>query len=128
MLGREAVSMVFRRKRAAVVERQPKGSRVRLDKNVGNGYFPLEIGPFAGVMRILVAADIEPWPAVECAFVHAGDVIRHEIVAQTVAFVGGAIYVAAGGMNGHPDAIADAGGEDFRIRSVSIERENVRPP
>src|SRR6266478_3447552 len=115
MLGREAVSTIFRRKRAAVVESQPKRSRVRLDQNVGNGDFALEIGTFAGVMRIFVVADIEPWPAIKCAFLHAGDVVWNEVVAQTVTFIGRAIYVPARGMNGHPHAVADAGGEDLRV-------------
>ena len=63
MLGCEPITAIFRRKRSAVVECQPKRRRVRLYEYVGNGDFALQVWTFAGVPRVFVAADIEPGPA-----------------------------------------------------------------
>src|ERR1700687_1696242 len=64
VLGCEPITAIFQRKCRAVVERQPKRRRMRLNENVGNGYFALQVGTFAGVPRVFVASDIEPGPAV----------------------------------------------------------------
>src|SRR6266852_7387274 len=106
MLGCEPITPIFGRKCTAVVECDSKRSRVRLDENVGNGDFSLQIRPFAGVPWIFVAADVEPGPAVERTFVHARNVVRHQIVSHAVALIGGAIYVPGGGMNRETHAIA----------------------
>src|SRR5581483_7344208 len=111
MLGGKAIAVIFCRKCIAGVERKPKRGRVRLDQDVGNGDLVLEVGPLTDVMRILVAADIKPWPAVERALLHAGDVVRNEIVAKAVTLVGRAIDVAGGRMNREPHAISDPGGK-----------------
>src|SRR3982074_2018224 len=109
MLGGKSIAAIFRWKCIPVVEGEPKRSRVRLDQNVGNGGFPLQIRPFADAPRIFVAADIEPRPAVECPFAHTRDVIRHQIVSRAVAFIGRAIQVSVGWMNSETNAIADTG-------------------
>ena len=62
------------------------------------------------VPRVLMASHVEPWPAVEAAFLHVGNVVGNQIVAQSVAFVDGAPELAGGRVDGHAHAVADAGG------------------
>src|ERR1700737_2456370 len=125
MLGREPITSIFGRKRAAVVECKPEGSRVRLDENVGNGDFALQIRTFADVPRIFVAADIEPGPPVERTFVHPSNVVRHQIVSETVALIGGAIQISTCGMNCETHTIADTGGKDAKAFSIGIEHQHA---
>src|ERR1700716_3496942 len=125
MLGREPIAPVFGRKRTAVVECKPKGSRVRLDQNIGNADFPLQVRTFAGVTRIFVASDIEPGPPVERTFAHPRDVVRHQIVSHPVALIGRAIQISTYGMNCEADTIADAGGKDAKTFSIRIEHQHA---
>src|SRR3979490_3321927 len=125
MLGREPIALVFGRKRTAVVECKPKGSRVRLDQNIGNADFPLQVRTFAGVTRIFVAADIEPGPPVERTFAHPRDVVRHQIVSHPVALIGRAIQISTYGMNCEADTIADAGRNDAEAFSITIEHQHA---
>src|ERR1700689_5219431 len=125
VLGRETVAGIFGGKRIAVVEGQSERGRVRLEQDIRNGDLSFQIGTLAGVVRILIAADIVPGPAVERALAYPGNVVRHQIVAQTVAFIGRAIEVAGLGVNGKPHAIADTGGEYARILAVGIEHEHI---
>src|ERR1700676_3347786 len=106
VLGGKAVADMVGGKCIAVVEYEAERSRMGLDQNVGSGNLPLQIGALAGVPWILVAADIEPGPTVECAVAHPGHIIRYQIVSHAVAFVGRAIDIASPGMNGEADAIA----------------------
>src|SRR3979490_2980355 len=126
MLGGKSIAAIFSRKCIPVVEGEPKRSRVRLDENIGNGDLPFQMRTFAGVPRIFVAADIVPWPPVECPFAHPRDVIRHQIVSHTVAFIGRAIQGSGGWMNSETNAIADTGSKGAQTFSVGVERQHRR--
>src|SRR2546426_9493805 len=78
--------------------------------------------------RILVAADVVPRPAVEAAFLHVGDVVGPQVVAEGVAFVGR--YPQFARLRMHDDAaagVADAGGVDTHELSLGRELEDVCP-
>src|SRR5215469_4336602 len=107
VFGGEAVAAIFRRKHPAIVEHQAQGSRMGLDEDVGSGDLSLQIGAFTGMPRVLVVPDIKPRPAIERALPHPRDVVRDQVVAQTVALVCRAIDIAAGRMNGKTHAVAD---------------------
>src|ERR1700689_4369362 len=98
---------------------------MRLDKNIGNSDLVLQIGTFAGMSRISVIPDIKQGPSVERPFEQTGDIVRYEIVTQTVALVGRAVQVAGGGMNRQTDAIADTGRKHFLVLAVGIERQHA---
>src|SRR6516164_3813720 len=76
--------------------------------------------------RVLVAADIKPRPAVERALPHTGDIVRHQIVAETVALVGGAPGQAALRLDGEPDTVSDAGSIKLPVLPLRIEGEHRR--
>src|SRR6202795_369675 len=124
VLGCEPITAIFQWKCSAVVECQPERRRVRLNENVGNGDFALQVRTFAGVPRVWVAADIEPGPAVERPFAHPGNVVRHQIVSHPVTLIGGAIHIAVCGMDGETHTITDTGREDTGAFSIGIERQH----
>jgi hypothetical protein len=79
-----------RQETAAVIEGHFHRSRMGLQQNVRHADPVAEGGFLARVTRILIAADIEPRPAIEGAFAHPGHKIGHEVVAEAVALVDGA--------------------------------------
>src|SRR6202011_2530138 len=113
------------RKRNAVVECNTKRRRVRLDQNIGNRGFPLQIRTLAGMPRIFVAANVEPGPAVERTLAHPGDVVRHQLVSHAVTLVGRAIDVAGCGMNRETYAIADTGGKHASAFPIGVEHQYI---
>ena len=66
------------------------------------------VGAGLGQPWVLVAAHVVPGPAVEAAFFDGCDVVGHEMIAQVVAFIGGAPKLAGGGIDGLADTVADA--------------------
>ncbi len=75
-----------------------------------------------------MVAHIIPGPAVESAFLHPGDVIGDQIVAQGIALVGRDPEVAGGGVDRQADPVADAGGEGVeRLGALGIGDEDVGP-
>ena len=75
---------------------------------------------------ILVMAQVIPGPAVESSFFDAGDVIRHQIVAQAVALVGGNPQIARGIIHGHDRAVANAGRELAGwLAAFGVRHQNV---
>src|ERR1700733_14181907 len=125
MLGGKTIAAVFRRECITIVECQTERGRVRLDQDIRYGDLVLQVGTLARMVGVFMIADIEPWPAIERALAHAGDVIGNEVVAKTIALVGRTIGIACRWMNGEAHAIADAGGEDGRVRSVRVEGKHV---
>ena len=98
---------------------------MRLEEHVGHDHFVFQLGMLAGVARVLMAAGVIPGPAVEAAFLHVGDVVGRQVVAEQVALVGRAPEVAGLGLNRFADAVADAGGVDALAGAVGIEFEHV---
>src|SRR5256886_2985057 len=79
----------------------------------------------AGVTRILMTAHVPPRPTVKSAVLHMRDVVRHEIVAQRVAFIDGAPQLTSFRVEGKADTIANAVREDTHRGTVGIELQNV---
>src|SRR5690606_34663587 len=69
--------------------------------------------------RLFVVAHVVPGPAVEGAFLHAGCIVGHEVIAALVALVHRAPHIAGGRLDGHADAVAQAGGEGLADRVVA---------
>ena len=107
------------------VEGHLEGGGVGLDEDVGWGDVGGEVGAFAGVAGVFVGAEVEPGPAVEGVFADAGDVVGGEVVAEAVAFVGGAPEVVGEGVGGHADAVAQAGGVGGEGLAVGVEGEDL---
>src|SRR5271166_1728620 len=97
---------------------------MRLDQDIGDGNLVLEVGPLPGMMRIFMAADVIPGPAVSGALAHTRHVIGHEVVAEPVAFVGGAPGHPSGRLDREADAVADSGREQLLVLALGIEGEN----
>jgi hypothetical protein len=68
-----------------------------LQQNVWHADAVAQGGFLPGMMRILIAADIEPRPAVEGAFAHPSYKIGHKVVAKAVALVDRAPELAGPG-------------------------------
>src|SRR6266496_3234935 len=76
--------------------------------------------------RVLVRSHVPPGPAVESAFLHVGDVVGNQVVAQRVALVDGTPQLAGLGMDGNSTTrVADAIGKYLHIRTIGIEYQNV---
>ena len=73
--------------------------------------------------RILIAADIEPWPAIEGAFAHSGHKIGHKVVAEAVALVDRAPELT-GRLHRHPDAVAQTGRKEPLVLALRREGEH----
>ncbi len=85
----------------------------------------LQLGVLADVARVLVAAHVPPRPAVEAAFLHVGDVVGDEVVAEAIALIGRAPQLAGDGVDGFADAVADAPGVDLDELAVGRELEDI---
>src|ERR1700678_4266835 len=58
--------------------------------------------------RVLTGADVVPGPAVKAALLDVSDVIGHEIIAERIAFVGGAPHLARLGIDSDASRVSDA--------------------
>src|SRR5262249_29111805 len=67
----EDVPFVFGRELVAGVKTQVEGGRVRHYEHIGNDDLVGELGMFSFVARILMIADVKPWPTIEPAGAHA---------------------------------------------------------
>src|SRR5262249_7533272 len=124
--GREYVAAILGGKVLAVVEREAKRSRMRLQQHVGDRDLVLQVGARSDVPGILVGTDVEPWPAIERILADAGHIIAHRVVTEAVAFIGRAPGHVGLRLDRKPDAIADAGGKDALVLAVGIEGKHRR--
>src|ERR1700719_87214 len=85
-----------------------------------------QIPPLPSTPRILMLSDVRVWPAVERTGAHVGDVVRHEVFAQAVAFVDGGPERARLRIPVHPDRIAESSRKDAFAAAVGIEFEDRR--
>ena len=87
----------------ALVEGKAEGRGVRLKQHVRDRDFALEIGTCAAPRpRVFMVADVVPGPAVERARLDRRDVIRRQIVAKQIAFIGGAEHGASSWLDRKP--------------------------
>src|SRR4051812_37238719 len=126
MLRGEGIATIRLWESIAVVKRHVERSHVRLQEHVRHNHLVLQFGMLALVPRILIWAKIIPGPAVKTAFLHARDVVRHQIVAQLVALIYRGPQLASLRIRSQPDRVADAGGEHPLILTVRVERQNIR--
>ena len=134
MFGCETVAAITGGKLFALIEQHLQRREVWIDQNVRGNDFGLQFGMFALMTRILVAAHVVPGPSVEPVFLHVSHVIRNEVVAQTVAFVGGAPKLPGGRVDGLADAVANSGCvylDEFAVWSVlehvgAVELQGMR--
>ena len=125
VFGGKDIAFIFRRELIAFVKRDSERSIVRLQEHIGNDHFIFQFGMLAFVPRVLIAAGVIPGPAIKAAFLHVSDVVGRHIVAEGVAFVGGAPEIARFRLNRFANAVADAGGVDAHTGAVGIELQHV---
>ncbi len=107
MFGCKGIARVVGGKLLAGVEEHLERGEVRLQDHVGRDDLVLQLRMRSHQARILVAAHVVPGPAVEAVFLHAGDVVGNEVVAQVVTLVGRAPELAGGRVDGLADAVAN---------------------
>src|SRR5256714_690903 len=78
------------------------------------------------VARVLVISDVEPRPAVESAALDVADVIRHQIVAELVAFVCAHPKLIRSRTKFNPDRIPDSPGKNVLAGAVRVELKDPR--
>src|SRR5208283_1443155 len=127
MLGREYVAPIVRRELRAIVESHFERRGMSLQENVGHDYAVFQFRMLPAMMRVLMAAEVEPRPSVKPAFANTRDVIGREVVAESVALVSGAPESASERIDSHADAIAESAGGDASLCAVGLELQNVRP-
>src|SRR5712671_8082838 len=81
---------------------------------------------FALVPRIWMIAEIEPRPAIEPARLHPADVVRHEVFAQIISFVGAHPKLIRAGAERDSDGVADSPRKNAPPIAVRIELEDAR--
>src|SRR5215469_11053564 len=120
----ENVATVFRGKLPAVIEGHFHRSRMRLQQNVRHADSVAQGSLLARMTRILIAADVEPRPAIEGAFAHPGYKIGHEVVSEAVALVDRAPELAGPGLYRHSDTVAQTGRIQPLVLSLRREGEH----
>src|ERR1043166_1828885 len=123
--GREEVAFVLRRELSAVIETKIERGRVALHEDVGHNNLAGQLRMLPVVPRVLVVAEIEPWPAVESARLHAANVVRHQILAQPVPLVRAHPKLARARAEGDPEGVTDSPGENVAPGAVRIELEDA---
>src|SRR6266513_1647377 len=78
------------------------------------------------VPRILVIPDVEPRPAVESTALDVADVIRHQIIAELIAFVRAHPKLVRSWTKLDPDRIPDSPGKNVLAGPVRIELKDPR--
>src|SRR5262249_6715956 len=77
--------------------------------------------------RVLMAADVIPGPAIEAAGFDMRDVLRHQVVSQSVAFVHAAPEFAGHGIHAQAHWVANATGVNTHELALRTVFEDVRP-
>src|SRR3984957_17559811 len=73
---------------------------------------------------VLMVTDVKPGPSIEGTIAHPRNIVRNEIISQTIALIGRAPHVSGCGMDRKADAVADARSKDAWILSVGIESQH----
>src|ERR1035438_3406652 len=93
MKGHESVAVIFGRENGHAVrggiKGHFKGRRMRLFEHVWNNGLARQVGPLTLASWVFVIAHVIPRPAIKASLPHAGDIVRHEIVAEAVPLIGG---------------------------------------
>src|SRR5499433_3734673 len=83
----ESAALVALRKSFAAIESEPQSSHMGANSVVGFDRFGYEIGPLAFFPRVFMLAKVRKRPAVETAFLDAGQIVGDQIVAQEIALI-----------------------------------------
>src|SRR6266436_9717206 len=78
-----------------------------------------------GMPRILMPTHVPPWPPVESALLHMGDVVGHQVVAEAVTLIHRAPQVSPIGIDGQSDSVANSVSVYPHPRAVRVERQYV---
>jgi hypothetical protein len=87
MEGGKSVPAIGFGKLFALVENHIERSRMCLHQNVGYDDLTGQVGAGALMTRILMISEIVPWPTVKAAFPNSRNIVRSEIIAESIAFV-----------------------------------------
>src|SRR6202140_1372132 len=109
--GNEGIAFPACGELTALVEGKPERCGVRLEQHVRDCDLAFEVGTRATTWPfVLVVADVVPGPAVEGSRLDRGHVIRRQVIAEQIAFVGGAEHRAGSGLDPKPRIGYEAGG------------------
>src|SRR3954465_9429151 len=109
MEGDESVALVFGREIVTGVEGDAEWGGMRLEQDVGDGHPSGEIRSRTLMARILVVADVVPWPAIEGVLLDLRRIFERGVVAELVAFVDGAPQALGRRLQGDAGAIPQPG-------------------
>ena len=83
----EGITLIFSGKAVAVIKGDLQGRGMRLNENIWNCDLVLKVWPRTLVMGVFIAASVEPWPSVECAFFDMCGVFERYIISDLIAFI-----------------------------------------
>src|SRR5437879_10775037 len=112
MFGGEDVAAIFRGKLTALIKGDLQRRIVRLQQHIGHDGDAGQLRMLARVAGILVGTQVPPGPSIEPSSLNVRDVVRHQVVAQPVAFVYGAPELPVRRVDGQTRRIAYARGVD----------------
>src|SRR5215472_11690213 len=81
----------------------------------------------SGHSWVLVTSHVPPRPAVEPSLLHVRDVVRDEVVAETIALVNRGPQFTGRGIEGDPDCVTHAGRINLKISPVRVQFQNCCP-
>src|SRR6202035_4072564 len=79
----------------------------------------------ADVTGVLVPAHVPTGPAVKAALADRRDVIRHEVVAEAIAFIDGAPQSTGARINGQTRWVSDSGRINAHVGAIRVEDKDV---
>src|SRR5690606_24625534 len=83
---------------------------MRLQEHIRNRHPSGKIGPGALMARVLIGANVIPWPTVECPIPYSRGVLERNVVPKTVTLVDDAPQRTRLRLHGHSGTIAQAPG------------------
>src|SRR5262249_40909022 len=126
MLGGKDGALVFGRKLAALIEHHLQRGVVRLNKHVGHDHLILQLRVLAVMAWILISTYVVPGPAVESAFLDIRDLLRREVMSQSILLVDRSPKLARVRMDCNTHGVSNARRVDAQSAAVGGGRKNIR--
>src|SRR5690606_33564264 len=114
------IAFVVGRKAVAFIEGNAQRRRMRLQEHIRNRHLSGKIGPGALMARVLVGANVIPWPTVECPIRYSCGVLERNVVPKTVTLVDDAPQRTRLWLHGHSGTVAQARGHHPAVAAVRI--------
>src|SRR5262245_48466516 len=98
---------------------------MRLDEDIWNSDFILEVWPLSLVMRVFIAINVEPRPAIERAFFDMRGVFERYVISDLIALVDCAPQLSRGRLHRQADAVPQASRKNLLLLTFGSKRKHI---